>query len=194
MSFPAEITRVERWLLSIALIFIIVIAMKTVSFIVTLFLMSMILTLLALPAVSWLRERGLSRREAILQAGPVRLRPILMTTFAMIAGMIPVAMGFGEAARMRQSMGVTIIGGLIISTLITLLVVPAIFQYVDMFREFIERHFRIDEEDTPGDEGIHIEGTVKPGITDSHTEPEVTGSDVTPAHSVNRSVKKIKRR
>lgn len=66
MSLPAEISRVERWLLSIALIFIIVIAMKEISFIVTLFFMSLILTLLALPSVFWLRERGLSNFQATL--------------------------------------------------------------------------------------------------------------------------------
>lgn len=66
MSFPMEFSRVERWLLSIALIFIIIIAMKEISFIVTLFLMSLILTLLALPAVFWLKERGLSNFHATL--------------------------------------------------------------------------------------------------------------------------------
>ncbi len=66
MSFPLEVSRVERWLLSIALIFIIIIAMKTISFIVTLFLMSVILTLLTLPAVYWLKERGLSNFHATL--------------------------------------------------------------------------------------------------------------------------------
>jgi predicted PurR-regulated permease PerM len=60
MSFPKEISRVERWLLSVALIFIIVIALKMISFIVTLFMMSLILTLLCQPAVSWLKQRGLS--------------------------------------------------------------------------------------------------------------------------------------
>jgi AI-2 transport protein TqsA len=66
MSFPAEFSRVERCLLSIALILIIVIAMKEISFIVTLFLMSLVLTLLALPAVFWLKERGLSNFHATL--------------------------------------------------------------------------------------------------------------------------------
>jgi AI-2 transport protein TqsA len=66
MSLPTEFSRVDRWLLSIALIFIIIIAMKTISFIVTLFLMSIVLTLLMLPAVFWLRERGLSNFHATL--------------------------------------------------------------------------------------------------------------------------------
>ncbi len=85
---------------------------------------------------------GLDRKEAIRRAGMVRLRPILMTTFAMLAGTLPLALGIGEAAQYRQSMGVVIIGGLIISTLITLIVVPAVFEYVDRFREAIEGTFR----------------------------------------------------
>jgi AI-2 transport protein TqsA len=66
MNNSMELARVERWLLTIALIFIIIIAMKTISFIVTLFLMSAILTLLALPSVYWLKERGLSNFQATL--------------------------------------------------------------------------------------------------------------------------------
>ncbi len=85
---------------------------------------------------------GLSRKEAIKRAGRIRLRPILMTTFASIAGALPMAIGTGEAATFRTGMGVVILGGLIISTGITLLVVPAIFEYIDKFREFIESKFR----------------------------------------------------
>jgi HAE1 family hydrophobic/amphiphilic exporter-1 len=90
-------------------------------------------------------KAGMSRAEAIAHAGKVRLRPILMTSFAMIAGTLPLALGIGEVAKMRKSMGVVIVGGLIVSTLITLIVVPAIFSYVDRFREFIESKFRNQE-------------------------------------------------
>ncbi|MDQ5985311.1 MAG: AcrB/AcrD/AcrF family protein [Syntrophus sp. SKADARSKE-3] len=83
-----------------------------------------------------LRERGMSRREAILEAGPVRLRPILMTTFAMILGMMPVAFGIGEGAETRSPMGVAVIGGLLTSLLLTLVVVPAAY---DLFDEWIEK-------------------------------------------------------
>jgi HAE1 family hydrophobic/amphiphilic exporter-1 len=65
-----------------------------------------------------------------------------MTTFAMLAGTFPVAMGFGEVSKFRTSMGVAIIGGLILSTFLTLVVVPAIFEYIDTFREFVESKFR----------------------------------------------------
>lgn len=84
---------------------------------------------------------GMSRKDAITQAGVVRLRPILMTTFAMLAGTLPVAIGAGEAAKYRTGMGVAIMGGLIVSTMITLVVVPAVFEYIDIFREKFEGKF-----------------------------------------------------
>ncbi len=86
---------------------------------------------------------GLDRKKAIMDAGLKRLRPILMTTFAMMAGMLPLALGLGEGAQIKQSMGIAILGGLIVSTIITLVVVPATFEYIDTFREFIESRFRI---------------------------------------------------
>jgi HAE1 family hydrophobic/amphiphilic exporter-1 len=77
---------------------------------------------------------GMSRNEAMILAGKTRLRPILMTTFALIAGMLPIAIGLNEASAQRTSMGVAIIGGLISSTLLTLIVIPAAYCYVDRFR------------------------------------------------------------
>ena len=79
------------------------------------------------------RERGLSRTEALLVAGPTRLRPILMTTFAMIFGMMPVALGLGEGSEFRSPMGQAVIGGLITSTLLTLIVVPVVYTILDDF-------------------------------------------------------------
>jgi HAE1 family hydrophobic/amphiphilic exporter-1 len=67
-----------------------------------------------------------------------------MTSIAMIAGTLPIALGLGEAAKSRTAMGIAIIGGLVLSTLITLIVVPAIFKYIDRFREFVEKPFRPD--------------------------------------------------
>jgi HAE1 family hydrophobic/amphiphilic exporter-1 len=78
-----------------------------------------------------LRERGLNRTEALLKAGPVRLRPILMTTFAMIFGMLPVALAIGEGSEFRAPMGITVIGGLITSTALTLLIVPVVYTILD---------------------------------------------------------------
>lgn len=79
-------------------------------------------------------QQGMDRTEAIIKAGRTRLRPILMTTLALIAGTIPVAIGLNEASKQRTSMGVAIIGGLISSTILTLVVVPAAYSYVDRFR------------------------------------------------------------
>ena len=77
------------------------------------------------------RESGLERGKAILEAGLVRLRPIMMTTIAMIFGMMPSALDFGTGSEMRQPMAIAIIGGLISSTLLTLLVVPVIYTILD---------------------------------------------------------------
>jgi HAE1 family hydrophobic/amphiphilic exporter-1 len=82
---------------------------------------------------------GYTRNEAILIAGKTRLRPILMTTLALIAGMIPLAIGLNEASKQRTSMGKAVIGGLISSTILTLIVVPAVFSFLDRFREWSNR-------------------------------------------------------
>jgi hydrophobic/amphiphilic exporter-1 (mainly G- bacteria), HAE1 family len=78
-----------------------------------------------------LRGRGMPKRDAILQAGPVRLRPILMTTLAMIMGMMPIAIGIGEGAESRSPMAIAVIGGLITSLLLTLVVVPVAYDLFD---------------------------------------------------------------
>ena len=80
-----------------------------------------------------LREEGLPMREALLKAAPIRLRPILMTTFAMILGMLPMALGVGAGSETRQAMGVAIIGGLVTSTLLTLVVIPVVYTLLDRF-------------------------------------------------------------
>ncbi|MGV8059225.1 MAG: efflux RND transporter permease subunit [Smithellaceae bacterium] len=85
------------------------------------------------------RERGMSRREAILHAGPVRMRPILMTTFAMICGMLPVALGVGEGAETRSPMGIAVIGGLLTSLFLTLVVVPAAYDIFDDWQEAFKK-------------------------------------------------------
>ncbi len=81
-----------------------------------------------------LREDGRSAREALLEAGPLRLRPILMTTVAMIAGMIPVALARGDGAETRTGMAWAIIGGLAASTVLTLVVVPVVYALLDGLR------------------------------------------------------------
>ena len=78
-----------------------------------------------------LRQGGMPLRNAILAAGPIRLRPILMTTFATILGMLPIALGFGTGAELRAPMAVAIIGGLVTSTVLSLVVVPVVYAIFD---------------------------------------------------------------
>ena len=79
--------------------------------------------------------QGVSREDALMHAGRVRLRPILMTTFALIAGMMPVAIGLGEGGEFYRPMAVAIIGGTITSTLLTLLVVPTFYDSIEISRD-----------------------------------------------------------
>jgi HAE1 family hydrophobic/amphiphilic exporter-1 len=79
---------------------------------------------------------------AILNAGRTRLRPILMTTAAMVMGMVPLALGLGEGAEQRAPMAHAIIGGVVTSTLLTLIVVPVVYTYLDDLKQFTFRLFR----------------------------------------------------
>jgi HAE1 family hydrophobic/amphiphilic exporter-1 len=79
-----------------------------------------------------LRQQGMSREEALLTAGPIRLRPILMTTLSLILGMLPVALGLGAGGSFRAPMAVAVIGGLITSTVLTLLLVPVAYSILDI--------------------------------------------------------------
>src|SRR5207237_6788465 len=83
-----------------------------------------------------LRAQGMNRYDAIIAANHVRLRPILMTTIAIVAGMIPIAFGRGAGAGSRASMAVTIIGGQVLCLLLTLLVTPVVYSYFDDLREW----------------------------------------------------------
>ncbi len=89
----------------------------------------------------WARERGESLRDSLIQAGRIRLRPIIMTTLALIAGMIPVAIGHGEGADFRAPLGRAVIGGVITSTLLTLLVIPTVYEILDGFRTWVRSKF-----------------------------------------------------
>jgi HAE1 family hydrophobic/amphiphilic exporter-1 len=79
--------------------------------------------------------KGIDREEALMHAGRARLRPILMTTFALIAGMMPVAIGLGEGGEFYRPMALAIIGGTITSTLLTLLVVPTFYDSIEIARD-----------------------------------------------------------
>jgi hydrophobic/amphiphilic exporter-1 (mainly G- bacteria), HAE1 family len=81
------------------------------------------------------QHSGKTQREAILESARARMRPILMTTIAMIAGMAPIAVGFGAGSEVRAPMAIAVIGGLITSTLLTLVVVPVVYSYIDDFQK-----------------------------------------------------------
>lgn len=93
------------------------------------------------------QRQGMSRHDAILAAGQVRLRPILMTTIAMIFGMLPMALGITEGAEAQAPMGRAVIGGIITSTLLTLLVVPIAYTYLDQWGLRVKRFFAVKKPD-----------------------------------------------
>jgi multidrug efflux pump subunit AcrB len=105
-------------------------------------------------AVQGQRERGLSAHDAMLKAGPVRLRPILMTTMATMCAAIPPALALGPGAETRGPMAVAIIGGLVVSTALSLLVVPAFFVVADNVKTklsglFARKHEEEEVEEAP---------------------------------------------
>lgn len=87
--------------------------------------------------INTLRRRGTERKEAIIQAGAVRLRPILMTTATTVLGLLPMALGFGDGAELRSPMAITVIAGLSISTILTLIFIPSIYDLFDRIRESV---------------------------------------------------------
>jgi len=98
--------------------------------------------ILLIDFAKWAREKqGLALREALVEAGAIRLRPILMTTVALIAGMLPVALGRGEGAQFRAPLGIAVIGGVITSTLLTLIAIPTFYEILDEWRSGLARRF-----------------------------------------------------
>jgi HAE1 family hydrophobic/amphiphilic exporter-1 len=93
--------------------------------------------ILLIDFAKWSEEAGMERRDALIQAGRVRLRPILMTTFALIAGMVPVALGKGEGGDFRAPLGIAVIGGVLTSTLLTLLVIPTVYETLADMRDWL---------------------------------------------------------
>jgi HAE1 family hydrophobic/amphiphilic exporter-1 len=101
-----------------------------------------------------LRARGMGRAEAVITAGRTRLRPILMTTLAMIFGMLPLALALGAGAEMRAPMARAVIGGLITSTFLTLLVVPVVYTLLDDFGDWIRRRWEGKKEEAKASEEV----------------------------------------
>lgn len=116
-------------------------------------------------------KEGKPRYQAIVESGEARMRPILMTTVAMIAGMLPIALRIGAGSEARAPMAICVVGGLITSTLLTLVVVPVVFTLVDDFQRKVSRFMPKRETDDTGP-AVHsgAEGTA----TSSHSESETT--------------------
>ncbi|MBN2287414.1 MAG: efflux RND transporter permease subunit [Tissierellales bacterium] len=95
------------------------------------------------------RSFGEDRREAILNAGPIRLRPILMTAMTTIIGLLPLSLGIGEGSELQMPMAVVVIGGLLLSTILTLVYVPVVYTIIDDIACFLRRFLRIKEEGEP---------------------------------------------
>ena len=85
------------------------------------------------------RARGVDAKAAMVQAGIVRLRPILMTAFSTIAGILPIAIGFGAGAESRRPMGVAVVGGMLTSTFLTLLVIPVVYTLFNDLAQWLRR-------------------------------------------------------
>jgi HAE1 family hydrophobic/amphiphilic exporter-1 len=81
--------------------------------------------------INQLQAQGVEKIAAIMEAGQARLRPILMTTLTTALGLLPMAIGFGEGAEVRTPMAITVIGGLLVSTLLTLVVIPVVYSIFD---------------------------------------------------------------
>src|SRR5687767_4451734 len=111
--------------------------LNLMSFIGIIMLMGLVAknAILLLDAARKREADGMEREEALMEAGRSRLRPILMTTFALIAGMLPVAIGVGEGADFYRPLAIAIIGGTITATVLTLLVVPAFYDSIELARD-----------------------------------------------------------
>ena len=88
------------------------------------------------------RSQGMSSRDAIYHAGLLRFRPIMMTTMAAMLGALPLALGGGNGAELRQPLGISIVGGLILSQALTLYTTPVVYLYLDRFRLWSTRRWR----------------------------------------------------
>jgi len=87
--------------------------------------------------INLIRKDGVDRRQAIIEAGHQRIRPILMTSLTTILALLPLTIGFGESASLRAPMALAVIGGLVTSTLLTLIVIPCVYDLFDRFKEFL---------------------------------------------------------
>jgi HAE1 family hydrophobic/amphiphilic exporter-1 len=106
--------------------------------------------ILLIDFAKWAHTReGMPLREALIEAGRIRLRPIMMTTLALIAGMMPVALGYGEGADFRAPLGRAVIGGVVASTVLTLVVIPTVYEIMEEWRARLLRRFGLRAHGTP---------------------------------------------
>ena len=114
-----------------------------------------------------LRSRGYKRVDALLEAAPTRLRPILMTSSAIIGATLPTALALGRGAGFRQSLGIVVVGGVIVSTILTLIVIPSVYLLFDNLSNFTRRIARSRRSDTPdfGESALVTEGAGEIGVT-----------------------------
>jgi HAE1 family hydrophobic/amphiphilic exporter-1 len=94
-------------------------------------------SIILIDRINQLRTGGLSRKDAILAAGGQRIRPIIMTSLTTILALLPLTFGFGESASLRSPMALAVIGGLITSTILTLVVIPCVYWVLDAFKDWI---------------------------------------------------------
>ena len=106
-------------------------------------------SIVLIDAVNQARERGLPKHEAIVEAGRLRLRPILITKLTTILGLLPMALGIGEGAEVRAPMAITVIGGVLLTTFLTLLVIPVVYSVLD------RKHFPVAGTAPAPDPAIH---------------------------------------
>jgi multidrug efflux pump subunit AcrB len=99
-----------------------------------------------------LRNRGMAVLEAVIEAARIRLRPILMTSFSTIFGVLPIALGWGAGAEARQPLGIAIVGGMFASTFLTLILVPAVYIFMAKFTKLRDRAKEIERETAEGAE------------------------------------------
>lgn len=110
-----------------------------------------------------LRRRGIPKREALLRAGQVRLRPILMTTTTTVLGLAPMALGWGQGAEIRAPMAITVMGGLLFSTLLTLILIPVVYELVDRKVFAADERAALESTTAPASE---FDGHWQPGMGD----------------------------
>ncbi|HEU5162441.1 MAG TPA: efflux RND transporter permease subunit, partial [Thermoanaerobaculia bacterium] len=109
--------------------------------------------------VNQLRRQGVPRREALIEAGQARMRPILMTSLTTILGLLPMALGLGEGAELRAPLAITVIGGLTVATLLTLIVIPVVYELLDRRTILPDEARETEEASGEGIAGVHSEVT-----------------------------------